>query len=103
MKTNGKCGSACRFPFDWKNPWGFLLTAIITYTLAQFALTYAAHLIAHGIGMNLFIVALIEDVKLSLFELNDGIKSGSMNRLQIHQKISDYIQFHCDAKQLRNQ
>lgn len=99
MKTKATVGLLARFPFDWKNPRGFLMAAIITYAIAQIAITYAAYLIAYGVGMNLYIVAFTEDIKRHLRAMNEGIKAGA-NRTDINRQIAEYIQIHSDSKQL---
>lgn len=95
------CVLFCRFPFDWKNPRGFLLTAVIINVLAQLAIRYAAIIIAYGVGTNLCIVAVTEDVKQHLCTINDGIKMGSVDHAKTHRQISEYVELHSDSKQLR--
>ena len=89
-----------RFPFDWKNPWGFLLTAIITFALIQFILWYAAHIISYAIGMDLYTVSLAEDIRRHLKVINGIAKTGTIDRMNIHRQFSEYNQFHSNAKQL---
>lgn len=53
--------------------------------------------------MNLYVVALTEDVERHLSVLKHSVKIGTIDRLNIHRQVSEYIQFHSDAKQLRKQ
>lgn len=77
------------------------MSAIITYALAQVAITYVAHIISLGIGMNLYLVALTEDVKRHLDVMNECIKTEKAKRSDISKQYAEYIQFHSDTKQLR--
>lgn len=87
-----------RFPFDWKNPSGFFVAAILTFAFAQLALTYFANMVSLEIGMDFFITSLTEDAKRHLCTMNDSIKSGTADRVNIHLQISEYIRLHSDAK-----
>lgn len=89
-----------RFPFDWKHPKGFFLSAIITYGIAQLSIMYAAHIISFGIGLNLYVVALTEDIKRHLSVVNECIKAEKAKRSDISKQLAEYIQFHSDAIQL---
>lgn len=88
-----------RIPFDWKNPIGFLMTAIILYAICQYTLAYAAFMACYGIRLNFYIVSLTEDIESHLNEMNNGIRNGA-DRSEISDQISEYIQLHSDAKQL---
>lgn len=88
-----------RFPFDWKSPMGFLLSTIITCALVQFGFTFMAHLISLGIGMNFFVVSFTEDAKQDFCAMN--LRHGTVERVNIYQQISEFVQIHSDAKQLR--
>lgn len=88
-----------RFPFDWKNPVGFLMTAIIAYALFQHTLSCATYMVCYGIGMNFYIVSLIEDIKCHLNVINNNIRT-EVNRIEISNQISEYLQLHSDSTQL---
>lgn len=64
------------------------------------AMTYAVHIIAYGIGTNLYIVAITADIKRHLSVINDDIKCGTIDCVNMHRQILEYIQLHCDSKQL---
>lgn len=49
--------------------------------------------------MNLYIVALTEDIKRHLRDVNEAIKAGA-TLADINRQIADYIQYHADSKQL---
>lgn len=88
-----------RIPFDWKNPIGFLMTAIILYAICQYTLLYAAHMTSYGISLNFYIVSLTGDIKSHLNEMNNGMRNGA-DFSEISDRITEYIQLHTDAKQL---
>lgn len=93
------CKCSYRFPFDWKNPIGFLFTAIITYTLGQFAFTFLAQVWSIGIGMCLFLISLTKDIKSILNRINESGRSSSPQRSRITKHITEYVRFHSNAKE----
>lgn len=107
-----------RFPFDWKNPIGFLVSGVLTYVFTLFTFTLAANIGTIGVGTNLYVTSLAKDIKSILNRISDSGKISSKQskkskgskrskhlkhsiRSQIIQHITEYVQFHSKAKELR--
>lgn len=88
-----------RFPFDWKNPLGYLIAITIEYIMFIFVFLYGGGEVCFGIGSFLFSVAASTDIKADLKEIGmHGVLPE--NRKWTLYKLSNFIQVHAQLKQL---
>lgn len=78
---------------------GFLFAVVISYVFTDFIATFIAHILSTGIGTNLFLVSLTKDIQRILIQINESGKTTSQ-RSQTMKHISEYVQFHSNAKEL---
>lgn len=88
-----------RFPFDWKNPFGFMMANILQYvgTLATFIALGAC--LCFGIGTFILLLAIADDVKCEISSINQ-IHQTKSNRLLMFERFAKLINFHTDVKKL---
>lgn len=91
-----------RFPFNWRNPFGYLIAASIQCIEVLNSLTFVACMISLGVGAFLFAVAGAKAATIILKEINENAKSKNKNKLENRQRIlkqlAAYIQFHWSLK-----
>lgn len=92
----------CRLPFDWQNPFGYIMAVIIQCVLCFGICREAICPMTFGIATFFMLIAITEDVKGDVFSINMAAhnKSTTENRIRISQQLSEFIQFHWSAKQL---
>lgn len=88
-----------RFPFDTKNPVGYLIAAILQIIAMSYQACYLACLLALAVGAVLFASTLMADVTCDINAINDDLRSKKL-KSYVSQKFSVLIQFHSDGKQL---
>lgn len=86
-----------RFPFDWKNPAGYLLAFILVYILHLTTTHFTMFPISIGIAGFRFINALTKDVKNDVIAFRDRLKS-EPNPMILAKQFFNFIQFHSDTK-----
>lgn len=85
------------YPFDWKNPMGYLVVVIMQYIVTLIILCGVMRLLIFQIETFLMVISMTKDIKYSLHSIN---KKAKANRTGIVKKFTDIIQFHSNAKQL---
>lgn len=91
--------SFLRFPFDWANPIGFLLSIAVHYAMYTYALKICACEIALGIGLYLHMIAMIKCFKQNLFAISQSIQSKCEADLRLmREQFIEYIQHDSFAK-----
>lgn len=88
-----------RFPFNSKNPIGFLFALAIQYIMLLNIFYFGSCLMCTGIGCYLFGSLLANDIKGYLYSINQSIKDGR-HSIQIFKQLSKFFRFHSDTKQL---
>lgn len=88
-----------RFPFDWKNPIGYLIAIAIEYVMAWYLLVIGAVLIPLAIGSYLYLMALSKCVKGALFAVSQ-CTNGTKTNQEILERIIEYAELYSRVKQL---
>lgn len=88
-----------RFPWNWKNPFGFLIAIAIQNALFSYALMIGACLVAFGIGAYLYEIAVSNCIKGSLFAINRNTQAKADQSILLEQFI-EFLKLHSNAKQL---
>lgn len=86
----------CRFPFGWKNPFGYLIALTLQYITLMYVFQFIALLVSLGVGVFLLTITMIKDLKRTVRALNKF----NRNELLFMKQLYDFIQFHSIAKQL---
>lgn len=90
-------GSVCRLPFNWRNPFGFLIAIAIHCTLFWHVTMIGACLVSFAIGCYCFAIATIKLVKVSLLSIGQRIGVKRKQTLNLNQLI-EYIELHSYVK-----
>lgn len=69
------------------------------YVAAKYCFTFVACLISFGLGIFLFAIAAIDDVKNDLRVINEKAKF-KRKRLHALKRLANFVQFHSSLKQL---
>lgn len=88
-----------RFPFDWKNPIGFLVATVFEYMTMTCEYTFVSCSFTFGFGNFFFIVSATQDLKNNLKSINE-LAVVQNNRRQTLKRISEFIRFHSSLKRL---
>lgn len=64
---------------------------------------FSASLISLAVGSFLFIISVVEDIKINLHSIHKATKNPKKSELQVLNEMSHFIQLHTDAKQLIEQ
>lgn len=88
-----------RFPFDWKNPIGYLVAVSFQYLTIRNLYMFAANLISLGIGLHLFTLSVTSDIKIQLNSISQ-IAKPKRNRKQIIKYLLDFVRNNSFEKQL---
>lgn len=86
----------CRFPFDYKNPFGYLIGFALIYVGVIYSLTVLLCQTTFIIASYWMLMSLAKDTTNELNSINAATK----NRLELTKRFSDAIQLHSNAKQL---
>ena len=88
-----------RFPFDWKNPFGYFIAVIFEYLIGTYVFMVVAAVVTFGIGTFILAIATLGEVRDDLKKINDLAKFEE-NRLETLNRLGDFTQFHCHMMQL---
>lgn len=90
-----------RFPFDAKNPRAYLIFAVYQYTAVVCNFLLLASCLCIGLGVYLFLVTVITDIKRNFRSINERAKKTRRNQPQMtFNQLAETIQLHSDSKQL---
>lgn len=93
------CSSRCRYPFDWKNPYGYFF-AFATQCVTMFYVNYLITIVlATGIGFYMLIMSLSNDIKSNLESINAMTKR-KKNHLELLNHLKCSLHYHSNAMQL---
>ena len=88
-----------RYPFDWKNPFGYFIAFMFQYLVETCALMVIAAIITFGIGSFLLQIAALAEARENLKNFNELAKFKE-NRLETLSRLGDFTQFHNRLMQL---
>lgn len=87
-----------RYPFDWKNPIGYLMALFYEF-LIEFLLIYGAMaLLNFSIGVYLLLISLSEDIKCDLCSFNESARQSDDSNTVT--QFSKLIHYHSKVIQL---
>lgn len=89
-----------RFPFDWRNPFGYLVTIIISYTFYWYELMIGACTISLAFGIYFYLLAMSKTIKDNLFFINNQSIDAKINKQLMLNQIVEFIDLHTFATQL---
>lgn len=89
-----------RFPFNWKNPMGYIIAVAFQISMASEALRYMAFALTLPIGGFLWSLSLAEDIKNDANTLNECVRT-KRAKSDIFQRFYEIIRCHIIAIQLR--
>lgn len=90
------CGAINRFPFDWKNPFGYLIAVITEYMIVMSSVLTAGSALTCGIGFYLFIIAMSKNIKANLRSMDR--KADRKRRNHILKQLIEFLAFHSRVK-----
>lgn len=73
--------NVCRFPFEWKNPIGYLLAIFLQIKMVELVLKDAAFFWSFALGIFLYTIAFVKDLKCNLKNMQ---KSAKIKKLRSH-------------------
>lgn len=88
-----------RFPFDWKNPNGYMIACSIEYIFLLNILFATFYGLVFQMGSIFMLIWMTEDIKRDLNAINDEV-TVKENRRKFANRFVDTIQFYYDGKQL---
>lgn len=88
-----------RFPFDCKNPIGYLIATVLQLIAMLYQARYMACCLAVTFGTFLFTTVMMNDITGDIKAINDDIKSRK-SECYISKKMCALMELHSDAKQL---
>lgn len=91
-----------RFPFDWKNPTGYLIAATMQFIMISYNLFYVACTTSLCVGTSLFLISVVNDLKSHTDLINNSAKSKKENRLQTLKLLSEFIDIHSISLKLKS-
>lgn len=86
-----------RFPFDWKNPRGYLIALILTYLLHRNLVYFLVCMLNNGIGGFMLTISLTKEIKTDLSSFSTLVKSDP-NPMMYFKPLYDLIDFHSTLK-----
>lgn len=86
-----------RFPFDWKNPIGFLVAVILQTIMISYPLRYMSCYTRLALGSYLFAITFVRDTIDEANDFSDSLRK-SRSKLNAYKKISEIIQVHAEGK-----
>lgn len=91
-----------RFPFDSKQPFGYIVGFTFQSLLALYLCKISAVFTAIGLGIFLLTLSVAEDINDDLISINKNAKNKKKRVLALKQ-LNEFVQYHSDAKQLSHE
>lgn len=98
----GRFNSCYRFPFEWSNLLGYLIAFAIEYLESILVHLSTLCFMSFIAGSFMMLISMTKDLKGDVTSINE-LPNPKENRLELLKKISAFIQYHSDAKQLCDQ
>lgn len=93
------CEPPKRFPYDWKNPTGYLCSVAAVWLWGHYAFHYIASMVFLLVGVFMFAFTFTKDMKCNLYTINEMAKV-KKHRKHMYKKLSKFVQTHANMKQL---
>lgn len=87
-----------RFPFDWKNPCGYLIAFGLICSGGFYLVYFASCIISLFIGTSFVLVSIIKDMKLDLRSLQ--IEEGKGKAEEFKQTLFEFVDLYCETREL---
>lgn len=88
-----------RFPFDWKNPIGYVVAIAYEYMGGVCTFFVAMAILKYAIVVYFFLFSMIDDIKCDLESINRNAKK-KKTRMEVVKQFSEMIQFHWKVMEL---
>lgn len=88
-----------RFPFDCKNPVGYLIAIYMQYNMIWYMFYVIASLVSLGIGAFIYSVMGTDEIKRYLNSVNEYAMR-KKNHLKSLKQLAEYVDYHSEMKQL---
>lgn len=88
-----------RLPYDWKNPYGYMVAVVAQLLWASFAFTYIGCVLALSFGCFMFSLAMIKILKNDLHSI-DKMARDKNSRSDMYKKLCEFLETHANTKQL---
>lgn len=85
-----------RFPFDWKNPFGYVVAVLIEFIITTYICLIMGILMSLAIEAILLLLTLAKHIQNLLHKFNKSAKSESA----AYKHLTNYVDFHSVLKQL---
>lgn len=89
-----------RFPFDSKNPTGYLLAVVIEYVIAGFGFIAVASTLGLLVGVYRFALSTITEIKQIIHSMNNKTKARACKSSEFEVFLSELIDTDTAIKQL---
>lgn len=86
-----------RFPFDWRNPHGYLIAFSLSYVLHINVCKFLVYEVSSGAAIYMLVTSLIKDIKKNLIAFSVQVKLES-NHVLLAKSFFDAIHFHSRVK-----
>lgn len=88
-----------RYPFDWRNPFGFSMALATLYVMLSYILQVGTCAIALGMGLYLYAIAMSECIKQNLLAISQCCRSKTeSDKKLVWEQFIEYIGFDSSAK-----
>lgn len=87
-----------RFPFNWQNPWGFLIALGLQYAMHSYGMLIGACALILGAAAFLYAIAASKCIKANLFSIAQCTRNKTNQN--ILDRFIEFIQFHSCVTQL---
>lgn len=88
-----------RFPYDWRNPFGYFVATMQVYIIFTFMLFFISVIISLGIGCYLFGITTANEIKSVFIIANKKLRLKSEHSLAL-KRFTELVELHSMAKQL---
>lgn len=102
MNSLSQNSLSLRFPFNWKNPYGYLIAFALQYIMVLNLHFFVACAVSTGIGIYLWASTFTLDIKNHIRIVNDIVNLGNSddNHLRLSKQLYETIEFFTVVKQL---
>lgn len=89
-----------RFPFDWKNPIGYLLAITVEYIILAYECFVVACILALAFGGYWFVITGTEEIQCILHLIDDKSQSKKNESNELKALFAEFVDMHAFTKQL---
>lgn len=88
-----------RFPFDWKDPFGYVVATMHVYITFTFLLFFISIIASFGIGCFLLGITTTNEIKTVFIIANEKLRLESEHSLAF-ERFTELVEWHAMVKQL---